>query len=175
MNCKNETCPLLDISLIPLTKGKFAIVDTTNYEWLNRSKWHWGNSYAYRTERRNSVKTTIAMHRQIARIPQGLVTDHANDNTLDNRRMNLRACTVSYNHANKKKRPNLTSKYKGVCFSARDERWVARIKKDRKVFCLGNYKSEDVAARAYDQKALELYGEFARLNFAEAKRKAAKE
>jgi hypothetical protein len=58
------------------------------------------------------------------------------------------------------------SKYVGVNENKkRKKKWCARIKFNKKYIYLGNYEIEEAAARAYDKKALELYGEFAKLNF----------
>ena len=96
--------------------------------------------------------------------------DHINHNGLDNRRENLRIATVSQNHANEgKRRGNYSSKYKGVYL--RSDRlhlgYHARISsKSEGTIWLGRFGDDEVAAaRAYDRKALELFGEFAYLNF----------
>jgi hypothetical protein len=97
--------------------------------------------------------------------------DHINQNGLDNRRQNLRIATPSQNHANKAKgRGDFSSLYKGVYI--RKDRlhlgWYACVgsnkSKTPKIY-LGRYETEEEAARAYDRKAIEIYGEFASLNF----------
>jgi hypothetical protein len=45
--------------------------------------------------------------------------------------------------------------------------WQARITFNRKTINIYAYKTEEEAARAYDKKAIELFGEFAQLNFPE--------
>jgi len=104
---------------IPLTQGKFAIVDIEDYEWLSEHKWFAkktksasepnGQYYAarsQRTKKSNAVKT-IYMHREIMNCPDGKEVDHANNNKLDNRRENLRVCTkqenIAYQHHKKVK------------------------------------------------------------------------
>ena len=60
-----------------------------------------------------------------------------------------------------------TSEYKGVYWDKsgkRKKRWAVEIKKEGKKYCLGRYKNEIAAAKAYDQKARELFGDFAYLN-----------
>jgi hypothetical protein len=56
-----------------------------------------------------------------------------------------------------------TSRFKGVCWSK--GRWKAGIQKDKQAYKLGYFEDEIAAAQAYDEKAIELYGEFARINF----------
>ena len=46
-------------------------------------------------------------------------------------------------------------------------RWVAQIGYQGRSISLGEFKREIDAARAYDRKKRELFGEFAKLNFPE--------
>jgi|7_EtaG_2_1085326.scaffolds.fasta_scaffold00078_21 hypothetical protein len=101
--------------------------------------------------------------------------DHINHNGLDNRRENLRIATPSQNHANKKKQTgNYSSRFKGVSFDNSRNKWMSYIGGSSTPngvnrMYLGRYEptpvGEEKAARAYDKKALEFYGEFAELNF----------
>jgi len=105
------------------------------------------------------------LHRLIVGAPVGEVVDHINGDTLDNRRSNLRVCSRAENLWNAGKRRHNTSGFKGVCFDKRDGRWYARIRAVGRVHDLGRYKTAEEAAMAYDAKAAELHGPFARLNF----------
>jgi hypothetical protein len=59
-----------------------------------------------------------------------------------------------------------TSKYIGVSLKkGREKKWRATIFYHNKQYFLGNYYNEKDAALAYDKKAVELYGEDAKLNF----------
>lgn len=107
--------------------------------------------------------TNVYLHRLITEAPAGLVVDHANRNGLDNRRQNLRVCTYSQNHANRPAPANNTSGYKGV-FRARSGRWTARVTVDRKARHLGTFDDPWTAAQAYNEAAVEAWGEFAHLN-----------
>lgn len=91
--------------------------------------------------------------------------DHIDGNKLNTRLDNLRACNSSMNNINRKKSINTSSKYKGVSFDKYNKKWQSRIKKDYKTIHLGRYKDEKEAAIAYDNKARELFGEFAVFNF----------
>ena len=150
---------------IPLTQGKFAIVDDDMYEYLNQWKWHAtstnGGYYAVRSTR----VSRISMHREILRLRKGdgIHTDHKNRNTLDNRKCNLRACTCHENNCNRVPRTNTSSQFKGV-YRCRN-RWEAGIRKYGKRIYLGKFISEIQCAKAYDRAAKELFGEFAWLNF----------
>jgi len=108
-----------------------------------------------------------------------MVVDHINHNTLDNRKKNLRICSQHANCVNrqaaKRRSPNRASIFKGVykthsrsrgIYQRRERRlWEARIFCKGVRYLLGCYKEEIDAARAYDAKARELFGEFACLNF----------
>jgi len=58
-----------------------------------------------------------------------------------------------------------TSKYVGVCMPKSKNKWKAVIAYRKTSYNLGYFSTEEDAARAYDEKAIELYGENARLNF----------
>ena len=64
---------------------------------------------------------------------------------------------------------NAGSRYKGVCWHKRKKKWCVSICKSGKRAYLGPFDNETEAALAYDQKAKELFGEFAYLNFAKGK------
>ena len=86
----------------------------------------------------------------------------------DNRISNLRWCTPSENQHNSKKRKKLaTSKYKGVCFIRRTKRWKSYGSFAGRCKHLGYFKSEELAAKTYDEYVRKLYGEFAKCNFSE--------
>jgi len=114
----------------------------------------------------------IRLHRYLmkAHLSEGLEVDHVNGNKLDNRIENLRIVTRQQNQFNSKPSKNSFSKYKGVSFdknSAHKKPIFAQIMHNRKNYRLGTYTSEEEAARAYDKKAIELFGEYAYLNFPE--------
>ena len=90
--------------------------------------------------------------------------DHANGNKLDNRRENLRVCTQSQNSANKKVPRNNTSGYKGVARTAAGT-YRAQVAKEGVIHIVGTYPDAESAARAYDDAAVGLYGEYAATNF----------
>jgi hypothetical protein len=93
--------------------------------------------------------------------------DHINGNTVDNRLVNLRACSRKNNIRNSHKRGAFTSRFLGVCWNKRQKKWVAQITVDHKNSNLGFYHEEELAALAYDAAAREHFGAFANCNFKE--------
>jgi hypothetical protein len=158
---------------IYLGDERFAIVEPTDYYWLNN--FHWcinvsrRNIYAVRLVLTDNWQLKkVRMHREIMNAPDGLLVDHKNGETLDNRRANLRLATHSQNMCNKPKtNTTSTSQFRGVHSDKRKGRWVAKIQINRKRIWLGYFDNETDAARAYDEAAKKYHGEFARLNFPE--------
>ncbi len=155
---------------IPLTQGKYAIVDDEDCAWLSQYKWYAhrpGNSfYAVRHSKKSEGKNRrmILMHREILRCPRGKQTDHRDGNGLDNRRVNLRICSHQENLYNRRKHKQMTSRYKGVSWHKRDKSWRAQIRDRGKVTHLGCFDNEEDAAQSYNRKATELFKDFAKLN-----------
>lgn len=151
---------------IPLTKGKFAIVDKEDIAKLNRYKWrvtkNGDNYYAVTTiyNCKTKKEANLYMHRLLLDAKKGKFVDHKNHKTLDNRRVNIRICTYAENCRNSRKRKgNYTHPFKGVD-QLGSLRWRARIKYNYKYIHIGVYKTKEQAARAYNKKAKELFGDF---------------
>jgi hypothetical protein len=105
------------------------------------------------------------MHREIMNAQLGECVDHISRDGLDNRKSNLRICTVSQNGMNRRGKIGGTSKFKGVSSPSMTSKWVANIRVNGKNKCLGRFENNVDAAKAYDVAAKEYYGEFARTNF----------
>ncbi len=148
---------------IQLTQGKFALVDDSDFDFLNQWKWQFGaKGYATRLEgkRVNGSRKRVFMHKLILS-EAGTKTDHRNRNSLDNRRENLRIATHSENRRNAVARKG-SSKYKGV--TATKGKYLARIYGNGIRYNLGHFESEKTAALIYNMHAKALFGEFALLN-----------
>lgn len=153
---------------IPLSQGKFALVDDEDYDYLMQWKWTYKkqktNEYAARNEPiGNGKRKTVKMHREIMKFPNCDV-DHKDSNGLNNQKYNLRIATRSQNLMNGRKRNNTSSIYKGVSYYYWIGKYCARIRINGKLKFLGNFDNEIDAALAYNIKAIELFGDFALLN-----------
>ena len=150
------------------------MVDDEDYSFLSKIGWR------SKTDKRTpniyvlqKCKKTVYMHRFILGVDDRAVTvDHINKNTLDNRRRNLRIVTSSQNCQNRKKhthykgRPT-SSKYKGVRKLKNpkgNQPWNAVITHKGKRKNLGNFYTEEDAAKKYDKAAVEMFGGFASTN-----------
>lgn len=154
-----------DVREIPLTRGYVALVDAADYEWLAAFKWCASVNkrgtlvYAVRGVGGRAKARLLSMHRLILGDPAGLLVDHANGNTLDNRRCNLRSATSGQNNANRRS-AGCAAGYRGVVAGPKPGTWAARLNGH-----LGIFDSAEAAALAFDFVARNTYGEFAVLNF----------
>lgn len=113
-------------------------------------------------------KSTIRLHRVAWFLYYGVwpkdQIDHINNVRDDNRIVNLREATARENQSNMKIRKGGTSQYKGVSWDKRLSKWRTRVMSNSKSVFLGHYDNEEEAALAYNKAALELFGEFAKIN-----------
>lgn len=158
------------MKLINLTKGKCTVVDDEDFLSLSKYKWSTcekrkGYFYAVRsTTVSNGKQLMVYMHRQLMNFPVILQVDHINHNPLDNRKSNLRLVTHKQNNYNSSKSKANSSGYKGVWFDKDLNKYRAGLSHNNKTLHIGVFSSKKQAALAYNQKALELRGEYASLN-----------
>lgn len=161
----NPDDPTGQTMLVPLTRGKFALIDARDAELIGEYRW-----YAMRTKKlwyaitsRSSYTPMVLMHRMIRDDIAGDI-DHANRNGLDNRRENLRPATRSQNIANRAASAP-RSGFKGVRRSSPNGGWTSYIKVRGVHIHLGTFTTPEEAARVRDARAVIEFGEFAELNF----------
>jgi len=150
---------------IPLTRGKVALVDVEDFEWLSEFKWHLGvNGYAStNTRKEDGSYTRVYMHRMIMNPPTNMVVDHINRNKCDNRKENLRIVTYTQNTWNTTSKNTNTSEYKGVSKTSRGK-FMVQITAVGKERYIGSFTNEIAAANAYNYHARKYYDEHAYLN-----------
>jgi hypothetical protein len=156
---------------IKLTRGKYAIVDVEDFERLNKYKWHCTHyGYAKRSVPNKSGKGRkqgeIYMHKLICPAPAGMIVDHINRKSRDNRRVNLRVATQKQNVWNRKfiKKGGKT-RLQGIRWDKNREKWHVRLTVNGRRRSFGYYADQDEAAKAYDRVAEKYRGEYAVLNF----------
>ncbi len=158
--------PSEDVRYIPLTRGLFAIVDAADYERVSKYKWCASGSGDRAYACRSDNGRYVSLHRFLMNPPKGMVVDHIDGNRLNNRRSNLRICTVRQNTWNSRPKGR-SSRYKGVCRDRDKKKWVVYVRHEGHNWYMGRFDIEIEAARAYDRKAFELFREYAWLNFPE--------
>lgn len=141
--------------------GYRFLFDISDFEKVEKYKWYGVKEYAEAYD----IKTNknFKMHNLLLNPEEGKVIDHINRDPSDNRRNNLRICNQQQNVFNTRGK-NHTSVYKGVSWQKSRNKWFAVIGINGKTYNLGRYNNEIDAAKAYNKKAIELFGEFAYLN-----------
>jgi len=159
------------MKLIKLTQGYFVKVDDEDFEHLNKYKGYADKHYKYgfvipkrHTKTINGKRENLCMHRVIMNAPKGKIVDHANGDTLDNRKCNLRICTILDNTRNKSIQKNNQSGYKGVHLAKKTGHWYTSIGLNNKILYGGTFKNKIDAAKKYNEMAIKYFGEFAKLN-----------
>jgi AP2 domain-containing protein len=142
----------------------FVEIDDADYALISQFTWYYNpEGYAITRKTIEGKRTTIWMHRLIMGAKPGQKVDHKDGSGLNNQRSNLRFATAANNMQNRRKNRNTSSKYKGVTRMP-NGRWHAQVHHQRKTYHIGTFDVEEDAARAYDEKAAELFGEFAHFN-----------
>lgn len=157
--------------LVPLAAGGatiFATIDAEDAEKVLAFNWQLNaQKYAARNLPRAELGTPNAsnrlMHRFIMDAAPGQILDHANGDTLDNRRQNLRLASPSQNTCNSRMRKSI-SNARGVYQDKETGCWTSRISFAKTNYHLGSFATREEAIAARDTAARFLHGDFARLN-----------
>jgi hypothetical protein len=145
--------------------GYDVLIDEEDYERVHEMMpWHM-------SKRKNQVyiqravgeNKKIKLHRFLINAPEGSCVDHISGDTLDNRKSNLRICSLAENSRNSKLSKANTSGYKGVSFDKKNGKWRAFITKNRKQYSLGYFETPEEAYRAYCEASKKYHGEFGRI------------
>lgn len=138
-----------------------VLIDDADAEYYDSHTWYIIKGYPTRYVNRNAYY----LSRELLGSPAGQQVDHINGNPLDNRRANLRVCTVNQNRKNRLLNRDSSTGYKGVSQYKRTGKYASYISSDSVREHLGTFQYPEMAAVYRDLAALELHGEFASLNF----------
>jgi len=133
---KNEIVVKGKIAEIILYKGRIrkevarTIIDNDLVDKVKEYKWKL-TKYGYVTTDLKGKKRLFLHHLVLLR-KQGKLTDHINQNKLDNRKDNLRYGDKQLNAINSKMRMDNTSGLKGVSWSKENKKWHAYLAIDGK-------------------------------------------
>ncbi len=152
------------IVYVPLSKRKFAVIDSEDAEFIGGFRWHanphYGKFYARTNiwDKETQKCKTVMLHALLL----SKDADHiATERTLDNRRANLRKATRAQQCWNRRLSASNTSGYKGVHQIKGKMLWRARISVHGVRKVIGDFHSAELAGAAYRAAAIELHGEFA--------------
>lgn len=149
---------------IVLTRGYKAFVDDDDFARVSQYKWGVDvNRNGYVWVRRYVKKKAVPLSKFILNVwDKEVLVDHVSRDSLDNRKCNLRICTLQQNNQNRKYK-NTASGFKGVCRSRKI--WKAYGYLEGKYIYLGSFKNSIIAAKSYDSWAKDVLGKFAVYNF----------
>lgn len=166
-----EVHPTLPYVLVPLTRGYSALVDMEDYARVSALKWQVhiepdGRLYATaHVPGSGQGGKSVLMHRFVKGVTDPKIKiDHKDGEGLHNWRDNLRIANNRQNISNQKKHKDCKNQFKGVS-RLPNGTWRASITVQYKKKYLGRFATEELAARAYDEAARRLHGEFAHCNF----------
>ncbi len=125
-----------------------ALIDAADLGVVEGRRYHLlQNGYAART----GPGTRTYMHRDLlGEIPEGLFVDHISRFKLDNRRSNLRLVTPAESSQNVPARAGATSRFRGVSWDLRAQRWAAVARHGGKSAYIGAFADEVAAAIAVE-------------------------
>lgn len=138
-----------------------TIIDKDTYYDLVKNKWSLdGGGYV---QGKINGKM-VSLSRYIMNYYGNDIIDHINNNKLDNRKSNLRIITRKQNAMNRTSRKNSTSKYLGVCFDKKSNKWISYITINKKTIKLGRFNDESEAAKVRNEATIKYFGEYGNLN-----------
>lgn len=174
----------MEVAKIQLTRGHVALIDAhllgrelwvgfrdgfewrgtiSSRSWIAKPKPH--TVYAEANISTNNKLRTLRLHRLVMCAAGHEEIDHRDGDGLNCVRSNLRYATLGQNAANRIATPGLTSQFKGVAIHKQTGKFEAYLRHDRKKRHLGLFATEIEAAQRYDAESIQVFGEFALLNF----------
>lgn len=149
---------------IVLNNNMISQVDDEDFEYLNQFFWKIFSTKSGYYCRAKIGNERFLMHRLIAKSKHYQVTDHKDRNGLNNQKFNLRTCTNSQNNCNTKLNSNNTTGFRGVYFDKKRKKFTFRLSFENIKYSGTRFNSAKEAAKARDEVAKKVHGEFATLN-----------
>ena len=146
--------------------GKFTcILDVDDLELIKKYKFHiYKNSTNSKFYVRcykgviNGKEKSEALHRLIMNTPTGLQTDHINRDTLDNRRCNLRICTIAENKQNQDaQKNNKSSGHKNIYWCREQNKWRVALRLNQKLISFGRYTELEEAIKVAEDARKKMF------------------
>lgn len=154
----------MEVIKIPLTQGKFALIDNEDFERVNQYKWCYKISKIFKNgeeygvavhgfwDSKRKQNKIVKLHRFILDLKDPkIMVDHINHNTLDCRKDNLRAVNGTLNNMNKQG-------VKGYYWDKLNKQWKVELGYYGKRIWLGRHNTEAEAKKAYKEGVLQYYG-----------------
>ena len=151
------------VTTCTVADGRQFVFDSEDLSVVKKYTWHIGRcGYVLAHDGGMGIK----LHRLLVQPPDNLFIDHIDRNPLNNCRENLRVCSKHQNCFNQGLRSDNRTGYKGVHYDAKRNELIVRIGYKGQRYTIKRFPPEKLleAAQAYNQKALELFGEYAFLN-----------
>lgn len=136
-----------------------ALIDKEDMHRVSFHKWHITKGYAC-SSKAGELKG-MYLHCFIMGGEKGDLFDHIDRNSLDNRKINLRPCTVQQNSMNQGLSKRNTSGIIGISYSKRDNLWRASLHFKDVCVLRKSFKSELDAIKARLEVEKKYFGEFA--------------
>lgn len=137
-----------DVTKMYDNRGNYTLIDTEDierlkpYYFIKDANGYWSTCHK-----------NIKLHRFLMDAPEGMVVDHISHDRSDNRKCNLRVCTVGQN--------NLNNRRKGYYYNKADRKWMVICYRDGKRYYGGRYNTEEEAKEASKKLRNKIFGEFA--------------
>lgn len=141
-------------------KTKMGLVDNEDIPVVSENVWACANTGYAVSSKKGNKNCKLLMHRVIMAVEDGMLVDHINHDTLDNRKCNLRICTYSQNYMNEGLRPDNTSGVRGVSYDSKRNKWIAQIQAKGKGHLQKKFDRFDEAVAERKRMEEEIFGEF---------------
>jgi len=135
------------------TNNHYFLIDKEDSKKVSSQSWCFNKAIGYISSK------GVYLHRLIMNAKRGEIVDHINHDTLDNRKENLRICTIKENVRNTSLSKNNTSGFNGVA-KHYTGKWRAYIMVDRKQISLGVFEEIEDAIGARISGEIDYFGEF---------------